>query len=99
MKTLFGAVAGALTLGAVLVSYGLGAHHTFSSDPAFAAGYQPNPYLVQTGQTGYVSPYAPYATRCGARPPYGVPPAGYGAAGPVATPAGYAVPQYATQRV
>ena len=49
MKTLFGAVAGALTLGAVLVSYSLGEQHTFSRDAAMAAGYQQmaNPYLVR----------------------------------------------------
>ena len=90
MKTLFGAVAGALTLGAVLVSYSLGEHHTFSRDAALAAGYQQmaNPYLVQTGQAGFVSPYAPYATPFAAQAPYGV-----------MTPAGYAVPQQAPQYV
>ena len=87
MKTLFGAVAGALALGAVLVSYDLGERHTFSRDLAgMPAGYQQmaDPYLFQAGQTGYVSPYGPYA----AQNPYGV-----------VTPAGYAAPQYANERV
>jgi hypothetical protein len=98
MKTLFGAVAGALTLGAVLVSYSLGETHTFSRDAAMAAGYQQmaNPYLAQVGQAGYVSPYAPYgpyATGFAPQTPYGV-----------MAPAGYAVPQqampqYVNQRV
>jgi hypothetical protein len=93
MKTLFGAVAGALTVGAVLVSYSLGEHHTFSQD-AMAPGYQQmgNPYLMQVGQTGYASPYTPYGTPFTAQNPYGV-----------MTPAGYTVsqpvPQYASQRV
>ena len=34
MKTLFGAVAGALALGAVLVAYDLGERHTFNRDAA-----------------------------------------------------------------
>jgi hypothetical protein len=91
MKTLFGAVAGALAVGAVLVAYDLGDHHTFSRDlAAMPAGYQQmgNPYLVQAGQTGYASPYAPYATPFAAQTPYGV-----------MTPAGYAVPQYVNQPV
>ncbi|HTL01683.1 MAG TPA: hypothetical protein VL243_05630 [Vicinamibacterales bacterium] len=94
MRTLFGAVAGALALGAVVVSYSLGEQHTFSRDAAMAAGYQQmaNPYLVQAGQAGYVAPYAPYATPYAAQTPYGV-----------MTPAGYVpsqpVPQYTNQRV
>src|SRR5438105_1158762 len=94
MKTLFGAVAGALTVGAVLVSYSLGEQHTFSRDAAIAAGYQQmaNPYLMQASQAGYVSPYAPYAAPLAAQSPYGV-----------MAPAGYAypqaVPQYVNQRV
>jgi hypothetical protein len=95
MKTLFGAVAGALTVGALLVSYSLGETHTFSRDAALAASYQQtaNPYLAQVGQAGYGSPYAPYATPFAGQVPYGV-----------MTPAGYvvpqqAVPQYVNQRV
>jgi hypothetical protein len=102
MKTLFGAVAGALAMGAVLVSYSLGEQHTFSQNAAMAAGYQQmtNPYLVQASQAGYVSPYgAPYGAPFAAQAPYGAQ-TPYG----VMTPAGYAmpqqaVPQYATQRV
>ena len=90
MKTLFGAVAGALTVGAVLVSYSLGEQHTFSRDAAMAAGYQQmgNPYLVQAGQTGYVAPYGAYATPFAAQNPYGV-----------MMPAGYPMPQYVNQGV
>jgi len=80
MKTLFGAVAGALALGAVIVSYDLGERHIFSRDlAAMGAMYQPgNPYLVQAGQMGYVSsPYGPYATPNGLQAPYGVTPAVY----------------------
>jgi hypothetical protein len=90
MRTLFGAVAGALALVAVLVSYGLGERHTFSRDQAFvpAAYQQPgSPYLVQAGQAGYVAPYAPYGTPF-VQAPYGG----------VMTPAGYAGPQYVSQR-
>ena len=56
MKTLFGAVAGALALGAVLVSYDLGARHTFSREmtPTTQMVIGPDgvarPYLVQAGQ-------------------------------------------------
>ncbi len=91
MKTLFGAVVGALALGAVLVSYDLGERHTFSRDFAMMpAGYQQmgNPYLVQAGQAGYVTSYGPYATPFAAQNPYGV-----------VTPAGYATPQYVNERV
>jgi hypothetical protein len=75
----------------VLVSYDLGERHAFSRDLAMMPpGYQQmgNPYLVQAGQTGFVSPYAPYATPFAAQNPYGV-----------VTPAGYATPQYASERV
>jgi len=94
MKTLFGAVAGALTLGAILVSYSLGEQHTFSRDAAMAWGNQQqvNPYLMPVGQTGYMTPYGPYAAPFAAQSPYGV-----------MTPAGYVVPQagpqYASQTV
>jgi hypothetical protein len=92
MKTLLGAVAGALTVGAVLVAYNLGESHTFSHDPAMVAGYQQtgNPFLMQAGQGAYISPDAPYATSFAAQNPY-------------MTPAGYVVPQaaphYVAQRV
>jgi hypothetical protein len=90
MRTLFGAVAGALVLGTVLVSYDLGERHAFSRDLAAMQGYQQmgNPYLAQVGQMGYVSPYGPYATPLAAQNPYGA-----------MVPAGYATPQYVTERV
>src|SRR5215217_4579274 len=59
MKTLFGAVAGALAVGAVLVSYELGARQTFSPGvtPMTQMAIGPDgiarPYLVQASQTGY----------------------------------------------
>jgi hypothetical protein len=80
MKTLFGAVAGALALGAVLVSYDLGERHTFSQDlmPTTQMVVGPDgvarPYLVQAGQTAYRSgPYMgqPYYSTPGAVTPYG----------------------------
>jgi hypothetical protein len=94
MKTLFGAVAGALALGAVLVAYDLGERHTFNRDAAaMGLAYQAGqPYAVPVSQTGYVSPYAPYGTQFAAQYPYG-------AAAPAAPMAGYAVPQYVSQPV
>jgi hypothetical protein len=96
MKTLFGAVAGALAFGAVLVAYDLGVHQTLNQGAfnqgaaALSAGYQPGqPYAVQAGQTGFVSPYMPYATPFAAQYPYG-------AGAPVS---GYGVPQYVNQPV
>src|SRR4029078_3135497 len=86
MRTVIGAVVGALALSAVLVSYGLGEHHAFSQDlSAMPAGaYQmPNPYLVQASQGGYVSPYAAPMT---AQYPYGY-----------TTPEGDPVPQFVNQ--
>ncbi|HEV3214446.1 MAG TPA: hypothetical protein VGZ27_01920 [Vicinamibacterales bacterium] len=96
MRTVFGAVAGALAVGAVLVAYDLGVHQTFNQ-----TGYQSgSPYAVQAGQTGYASPYAPYAVSYAA--PYGAPfaaPYPNGVAAPMAPVAGYAVPQYVSQPV
>ena len=94
MRTLFGAVAGALAVGAVLIAYDLGEHHTFSQDAAaMAVGYQAGqPYAMPVNQTGYVSPYAPYGMPLAAQYPYG-------AAAPMAMApmAGYGVPQYVSQ--
>ena len=95
MKTLFGAVAGALALGAVLVAYDLGERHTFNRDAAaMALGYQAGqPYAMPVGQTGYAAPYAPYGTQFAAPYPYG-------AAAPMAPMVGYGgVPQYVSQPV
>jgi hypothetical protein len=99
MKTLFGAVAGALVLGAVLVSYDLGERHTFSRDlaPTTQMVMGPDgiarPYLVQAGQTAFGQ--TPYTVQ-----PYGWSPYGAamtpGAVAPMA-PYGYAQPQYVSQ--
>jgi hypothetical protein len=99
MKTLIGAVAGALAFGAVLVAYDLGERHTFNqAAAAMSAGYQPgSPYAVQASQTGYVSPYASYGMGA-----YGAPFAAQypnGVAAPIAPMPGYAVPQYVNQPV
>jgi hypothetical protein len=92
MKTMLGAVAGAVAVCAVLVAYGLGEHHTFTRDSAAASmGYQGQAYLAQAGQAGYVTPYAPYAT------PF-APPFQYGVA-PGQPMAGYATPQYVSQQM
>lgn len=86
MKTLFGAVVGALALGAVLVWYDLGERHIFSRDyVTVPVGYQQpgNPYWVQTGQSGL----APYGMPLVGQSPYGM------------TPAVYTSPQYASEQV
>lgn len=104
MRTLFGAVAGALAVGAVLVSYDLGERRTFSRDtmtPTTQMMMGPDgvarPYLVQAGQGGFGQSFAgqpygwsPYATMA----PTAAVPYGYsqGAYAP-------AQPQYVTERV
>lgn len=98
MKTLFGAVAGALTVGAILVSYSLGEHHTFSQGAApmtqMAIGPDgvARPYLVQTGQSVYGQP--PYM----AQQPYGWSPYAATMAPAAVAPYG-AQPQYVNERV
>jgi hypothetical protein len=105
MKTLFGAVAGALALGAVIVSYELGERRVFATDlmaPTTQMMIGPDgiarPYLVQAGQTAFGQnafagqPYAwsPY----GAMAPAAVAPVAPYGAYPV-----QAQPQYVTERV
>ena len=89
MRAAFGAVAGALAVGAVLVSYNLGARNSFGSQmsaPTTQMLVGPDgiarPYLVQAGQTGFGQalpgqPYgwSPYTTTT----PGAVTPLGYGA--------------------
>jgi hypothetical protein len=103
MRTLLGAVAGALAMGAVLVSYNLGERRSFSRDmmaPATQMVIGPDgvarPYLVQASDTSYGQ--APYGAAYGWSP-Y----APYAPAAPVAV-APYGsypapMPQYAAQRV
>jgi hypothetical protein len=94
MKTLFGAVGGALALVVALIAYDLGDRHAFSRDAAMTVGFQPGqPYMVQAGQQGYASPYAAAAYG----PCAGVYPAQYPYA-PAAAP-GYAAPQFVSDRV
>jgi hypothetical protein len=110
MKTLFGAVAGALAVGAVLVSYDLGQRRAFAGDmmtPTTQMAIGPDgvvrPYLVQAGQTpqtqgafaGQPLGWSPYGQYATAAPGTVAPYGGY--------PAGaYPVPvqtQYVTERV
>jgi hypothetical protein len=105
MRTLFGAVAGALAVGAVLVSYDLGERRAFSRDqmtPTTQMVMGPDgvvrPYLVQAGQTAYGQPFAgqpygwsPYTTTA----PTAGAPYGYNAYPQYST----AQPQYVTERV
>ena len=107
MRTLFGAVAGALAVGAVLVSYDLGERRAFSRDlaPTTQMVIGPDgiarPYLVQAGQSTYGQPFvgqpygsSPYATMApGVAAPYGY--SGYPQGGYV--PAGQ--PQYVSERI
>ena len=102
MKTIIGAAAGALAVGAMLVSYELGERRAFASEsaPATQMVIGPDgvarPYLMQAGQAGYGQPFAGQ--------PYGWSP--YTAMAPAAvTPynaqGAYlpAQPQYVTERV
>jgi hypothetical protein len=99
MRTLFGAVAGALALGAVLVSYDLGERHTFSRDAApttqivIGPDGVARPYLVQASQTAYGQ--TPFVGQ-----PYGWSPYGAAMAPGAVAPYGVGVqPQYVTERV
>ena len=87
MRTAFGAVGGALAVGAMLVSYNLGARNSFSGQTAPTTQMMvgpdgiARPYLVQAGQTGFGQampgqPYgwSPYSTTTpGAVAPLGYP--------------------------
>ena len=111
MRTLFGAVAGALAVGAVLVSYDLGERRAFHRDmtsPTLQMMMGPDgiarPYLVQAGQAGNVQPFAgqpwsPYTSPYAVTPmaPAQVAPYGYPVYSQGAYPA--ATPQYVTERV
>jgi hypothetical protein len=68
MRTAFGAVGGALAVGALLVSYNLGARNAFSGQTAATTQMMvgpdglARPYLVQAGQAGFgqAMPGQPY---------------------------------------
>jgi hypothetical protein len=109
MRTAFGAVAGALAVGAVLVSYNLGARNSFSGQttaPTTQMLVGPDgiarPYLVQAGQTGFGQampgqPYgwSPYSTTT----PGAVAPLGYAGYPAYQQQAPYPVQtQYVTER-
>ena len=106
MRTAFGAVGGALAIGAMLVSYNLGARNAFNGQmtaPTTQMLVGPDgiarPYLVQAGQGGFGQavpgqPYgwSPYTTTTpGAVTPLGYAYPGYQAPYPVQT-------QYSTER-
>ena len=105
MRTLFGAVAGALAVGAVLVAYDLGERRAFSRDLTTPTTQMmigldgvARPYLVQAGQNAFGQPFpgqaygwSPYATSA----PGAVAVAPYGAYPQY--PA--AQPQYVSERV
>ena len=108
MRAATGAVGGALAVGAMLVSYNLGARNAFpaqTSAPTMQMVVGPDgiarPYLVQAGQAGFGQampgqPYgwSPYSTTT----PGAVAPVGY-AAYPAYQPAAYPVQtQYVTER-
>lgn len=87
MRAAFGAVAGALAVGAMLVSYNMGARNAFSNQmtaPTTQMLVGPDgiarPYLVQAAQTGQALPaqpmgWSPYSTTV----PGAVAPTGYAA--------------------
>jgi hypothetical protein len=108
MRAAFGAVGGALAVGAMLVSYNLGARNAFpaqTSAPTMQMVVGPDgiarPYLVQAGQAGFGQAmpgqpfgWSPYSTTT----PGAVAPVGY-AAYPAYQPAAYPVQtQYVTER-
>ena len=106
MRTAFGAVGGALAVGAMLVSYNLGARNSFNGQMAVPTAQMmvgpdgiARPYLVQASQTGFAQampgqPYgwSPYSTTT----PGAVAPMGY-AAYPAYQPAPVQT-QYVTER-
>jgi hypothetical protein len=91
MRAAFGAIGGALAVGALLVSYNLGARNSFSGQMAAPTTQMmvgpdgvARPYLVQAGQTAVGQPAAAQ---------YGWSPFGTTTPGAVA-PMAYAVPAY-----
>ena len=110
MRAAFGAVGGALAVGAMLVSYNLGERQAFNRalmpmTPTTQMVVGPDgiarPYLVQAGQNGFGQPlaaqpgWAPYGTMTpGTVAPYGYP--AYPAYQPTAQPV---QTQYVTERV
>jgi hypothetical protein len=103
MRTLFGAVAGALAVGAMLVAYDLGERHAVNQGmaPTTQMVVGPDgvarPYLVQAGQNVYGP--TPYMAQTGVWSPYAAPmtPQAFVPAAPYA--AYGAQPQYINERV
>jgi hypothetical protein len=86
MKTAFGAVGGALAVGAVLVSYNLGARNGFSGQMAVPTAQMmvgpdgiARPYLVQAGQSGFSQPMPGQQYGYSTTTPGAVAPLGYAA--------------------
>ena len=103
MRTLFGAVAGALAVAAVLVAYDLGERNSFSQGmaPTTQMVVGPDgvarPYLMQAGQSVYGQP--PFMAQPGVWSPYAasMSPQAFVPAAPAA--AYGAQPQYVNERV
>jgi hypothetical protein len=103
MRTLFGAVAGALAVGAVLVAYDLGERNSFNQGmvPTTQMVVGPDgvarPYLMQAGQSVYGQ--TPYMAQPGVWSPYAasMTPQAFQQAAPYA--AYGAQPQYVNERV
>lgn len=104
MRTIIGAAAGALAVGAMLVSYELGERRTFARETApttqmvMGPDGVARPYLMQAGLPAYGQPFAgqpyawsPYTTMA----PAAVTPYGYNPQGAYLP----AQPQYVTERV
>ena len=106
MRAAFGAVGGALAVGAMLVSYNLGARNAFPAQmgaPTMQMVVGPDgiarPYLVQAGQTGFGQampgqPWSPYSTTT----PGAVAPMGYAGYPAYQQPAYPVQTQYVTER-
>jgi hypothetical protein len=103
MRTLFGAIAGALAIVAMLVSYNLGERHAVNQgmSPVTQMVVGPDgvarPYLVQAGQSVYGQ--APFTAQPGVWSPYAATMTP-GAVAPMAAYNAYgAQPQYVNERV
>ena len=105
MRTLFGAIAGALAVGAMLVAYDLGGRNAFNQGmmtPTTQMVVGPDgvarPYLVQVGQSAYGQ--TPYMAQPGVWSPYAASMTPQQAFVPAAPYAAYgAQPQYVNERV
>ena len=105
MRAAFGAVGGALAVGALLVSYNLGARNAFTGQMAVPTTQMmvgpdgiARPYLVQAGQTAFGQPIAPGWSPYSTTTPGAVAPLGYAAYQPYQQAAYPVQTQYVTER-